>query len=109
VEQEAIIVAFRKHTLLPLDDCLYALQAHGPPTDPLLFTSLSFALWHQQATRGRRRKSPAGRSFDSYLIGFFHIDLAEVRTAEGKHTSLWPSTAPPSSPSSNSRKKPPRG
>ena len=26
-EQEAIAVAFRKHTLLPLDDCLYALQA----------------------------------------------------------------------------------
>ena len=26
-EEEAIIVAFRKHTLLPLDDCLYALQA----------------------------------------------------------------------------------
>jgi hypothetical protein len=24
---EAIIVAFRQHTLLPLDDCLYALQA----------------------------------------------------------------------------------
>ena len=28
-EQEAIIVAFRRHTLLPLDDCLYALQAVG--------------------------------------------------------------------------------
>ena len=27
VEDEAIIVAFRKHTLLPLDDCLYSLQA----------------------------------------------------------------------------------
>jgi hypothetical protein len=26
-EEKAIIVAFRKHTLLPLDDCLYALQA----------------------------------------------------------------------------------
>ena len=25
VEQEAIIVAFRRHTLLPLDDCLYAV------------------------------------------------------------------------------------
>ncbi len=25
-EEEAIIVAFRRHTLLPLDDCLYALQ-----------------------------------------------------------------------------------
>ena len=26
IEDEAIIVAFRQHTLLPLDDCLYALQ-----------------------------------------------------------------------------------
>jgi hypothetical protein len=24
-EEEAIIIAFRRHTLLPLDDCLYAL------------------------------------------------------------------------------------
>jgi hypothetical protein len=30
LENEAIIVAFRKHTLLPLDDCLYALQATIP-------------------------------------------------------------------------------
>ncbi|MDI1328165.1 MAG: integrase core domain-containing protein [Brevundimonas sp.] len=29
-EEEAIVVAFRKHTLLPLDDCLYALQATLP-------------------------------------------------------------------------------
>ena len=34
-EQEAIAVAFRRHTLLPLDDCLYALQA----TIPLLSRS----------------------------------------------------------------------
>jgi transposase-like protein len=27
VQEEAAIVAFRRHTLLPLDDCLYALQA----------------------------------------------------------------------------------
>ena len=32
VEDEAAIVAFRRHTLLPLDDCLYALQ----PTIPYL-------------------------------------------------------------------------
>lgn len=25
VEEEATVVAFRRHTLLPLDDCLYAL------------------------------------------------------------------------------------
>jgi hypothetical protein len=30
IEEEAMIVAFRKHTLLPLDDCLYALQATIP-------------------------------------------------------------------------------
>src|SRR3954451_6916392 len=29
-EEEAIVVAFRRHTLLPLDDCLYALQATIP-------------------------------------------------------------------------------
>jgi transposase len=34
-EEEAIIVAFRRHTLLPLDDCLYALQ----PTIPHLTRS----------------------------------------------------------------------
>src|SRR6202142_4552798 len=35
VEQEAIVMAFRRHTLLPLDDCLYALQ----PTIPNLTRS----------------------------------------------------------------------
>ena len=35
IEEEAIIVAFRRHTLLPLDDCLYALQ----PTIPHLTRS----------------------------------------------------------------------
>src|SRR3546814_17248603 len=33
--EEAMIVAFRRHTLLPLDDCLYALQ----PTIPHLTRS----------------------------------------------------------------------
>ena len=28
--KESLVVAFRKHTLLPLDDCLYALQASIP-------------------------------------------------------------------------------
>src|SRR5215470_4984469 len=35
IAEEAIIVAFRRHTLLPLDDCLYALQ----PTIPHLTRS----------------------------------------------------------------------
>lgn len=29
-EEEALAVAFRQHTLLPLDDCLYALQETIP-------------------------------------------------------------------------------
>ena len=29
-QDEAVIVAFRRHTLLPLDDCLYALQPSLP-------------------------------------------------------------------------------
>ena len=28
--EEATVVAFRRHTLLPLDDCLYALQPSIP-------------------------------------------------------------------------------
>src|SRR3954471_13098684 len=35
LEDEAIVVAFRRQTLLPLDDCLYALQ----PTIPHLTRS----------------------------------------------------------------------
>jgi hypothetical protein len=34
-EEEALVVTFRRHTLLPLDDCLYALQ----PTIPHLTRS----------------------------------------------------------------------
>lgn len=30
VEEQAMVAAFRRHTLLPLDDCLYALQATIP-------------------------------------------------------------------------------
>ena len=30
IEDEAVVVAFRRHTLLPIDDCLYALQATLP-------------------------------------------------------------------------------
>jgi hypothetical protein len=30
IEEEAVIIAFRKHTLLRLGDCLYALRATFP-------------------------------------------------------------------------------
>ena len=36
-----------------------------------------------EAAPGRRR-GLAQRKFKAYPIGYFHIDIAEVRTAEGK-------------------------
>src|SRR6478609_4597797 len=83
VEEEAVIVTFRKHTLLPLDDCLYALQ----PTIPHL-TRSSLHRCLQRHGIGRlldvEGDRPAKKKFKSYPIGFFHIDIAEVRTEQGK-------------------------
>jgi len=31
-EEEAVIVAFRRYTLLPLDDCLYVSLRRGSPS-----------------------------------------------------------------------------
>src|SRR3984957_10724458 len=83
-EQEAIVVAFRKHTLLPLDDCLYALQATIPQ---LSRSSLHRCLLRHGINRlpylDGRRPAPKKR-FKVYPIGYFHVDLTEVRTEEGK-------------------------
>ena len=82
-EEEAVIVAFRKHALLPLDDCLYALQ----PTIPhLTRSSLHRCLQRHGISRlpDVEGDKPAKKKFKSYPIGYFHIDIAEVQTAEGK-------------------------
>jgi transposase len=82
-EEEAVVVAFRRHTLLPLDDCLYALQ----PTVPhLTRSSLHRCLQRHGISRLPQVEgvSSAKRKFKAYPIGYFHIDLAEVRTAQGK-------------------------
>jgi hypothetical protein len=83
IEEEAIVVAFRRHTLLPLDDCLYALQATDPAPHPLV---LHRCLQRHGISRLPEVEGdkPARRKFKSYPIGFFHIDIAEVRTEQGK-------------------------
>lgn len=61
VEQEAIIVAFRKHTRLPLDDCLYALQPTIRRSAALRF----IVVWNAMASAAYPRWkaiSLAGRS-----------------------------------------------
>ena len=83
LEDEAIVVAFRRHTLLPLDDCLYSLQATIPH---LTRSSLHRCLQRHGISRLPEvaGDEPPKKKFKSYPIGFFHIDIAEVQTAEGK-------------------------
>ncbi|WP_010140769.1 IS481 family transposase [Oceanicola sp. S124] len=81
--EEAAIVAFRRHTLLPLDDCLYALQ---PSIPHLTRSALHRCLQRHGISRlpDVEGDKPRRSKFKSYPIGFFHIDIAEVQTAEGK-------------------------
>jgi Integrase core domain. len=63
-EQEAIALAFRKLTRSALHRCF---QRHGISRLPRLDAS-----------------APARKKFKDYPLGYFHIDLTEVRTEEGK-------------------------
>src|ERR687890_805851 len=83
LEEEAVIVAFRRHTLLPLDDCLYALQATIPH---LTRSSLHRCLQRHGISRlpDTDGDKPARSKFKRYPIGYFHIDIAEVRSEQGR-------------------------
>lgn len=68
---------------MPLDDCLYALQATIPH---LTRSSLHRCLQRHGISRLPEvtgDKTPKHK-FKTYPIGYFHIDIAEVQTAEGK-------------------------
>jgi hypothetical protein len=76
-------VAFRKLTLLPPDDCLYALR----PTIPdLTRSSLHRCLQRHGISRLPEVEGAKAskKRFKQYPIGFFYIDIAEIRTEEGK-------------------------
>lgn len=81
-EEEALVVAFRRHTLLPLDDCLHALQ----PTIPHLTRSGLHRCFqrHDVSRLPEVEGDKPKRAFKAYPIGYFHIDIAEVRAEEGK-------------------------
>lgn len=83
IEEEAVVVAFRRHSLPPLDDCLYALQATTP--------HLSRSSLHQCLQRHGISLlpdvdggKPARKKFKAYPIGYFQVDLVEMRTEQGK-------------------------
>ena len=73
-EDEAAIVAFRKRTLLPLDDCLYALQ---PSIPYLTRSSLHRCLQRHGISRmpevqGDRRCQEALQELPHWLLSYRH-------------------------------------
>jgi transposase InsO family protein len=81
--EEAIVVEFRRRTLLPLDDVLGCLRETIP--------ALSRSALHRCFQRhGTSRLPQAGekaskrKRFAETAIGYVHIDVCELRLAQGK-------------------------
>jgi hypothetical protein len=81
--EEAIVVAFRQRTLLPLDDVLGCLREAIP--------RLSRSALHRCLQRHGISRLPQGeekaskrKRFTETKIGYIHIDVCELRLAQGK-------------------------
>ena len=93
-EEEAVVVAFRRHTLLPLDDCLYALQ----PTIPnLTRSSLHRCLQRHGISRPpdvEGDKQPKRDSRATRLAAFTSM-LPRCKQLRASSISLWQLTEHP--------------
>ena len=87
--EEAMIVAFRRHTLLPLDNCLYALQ---PSIPHLTRSSLHRCLQRHGISRlpDMEGDKPKWQKFKRYPIGYFHIEARSFVPTKASRSSLWP-------------------
>src|SRR3954468_17877601 len=81
--EEAIVVEFRRRTLLPLDDVLGCLRETIP--------RLSRSALHRCLVRHGISRLPEGeekaskrKRFAETRIGYVHIDVCELRLAQGK-------------------------
>jgi hypothetical protein len=81
--EEAIVVEFRRRTLLPLDDVLGCLRETIP--------KLSRSALHRCLQRHGIARLPSSEEigakrgrFAETTIGYIHIDVCELRCAEGK-------------------------
>ncbi len=81
--EEAVVVEFRRRTLLPLDDLLGCLRGQLPA---LTRSALHRCLQRHGVSRLPHRSGPAPKRgrFAETPLGFVHIDSCEVRSAEGK-------------------------
>lgn len=81
--EEEVIVKMRQLTLLPLDDLFIALRDSIPN---ITRSNLHRCLKRYGLSRLPKQEqlSTEKKQFQKYEIGYFHIDTAEVKTAEGK-------------------------
>jgi transposase-like protein len=80
--EEAIVVEFRRRTLLPLDDVLGCLRDTIPR---LSRSALHRCLQpHGISPLPATEKADKGKRFKTYEIGYVHIDSCELRHADGK-------------------------
>ena len=80
--EEAIVVAFRQKTLLPLDDVLGCLRDAIPH---LSRSALHRCLQRHGVSRLPIEETKEQRKrFKTYEIGYVHIDSCELRHADGK-------------------------
>ena len=100
-----MIVAFRRHTLLPLDDCLYALQPTIPHLDALVVAPLAPGAMVSRLPQVEGEASPKRRL--AHPIGYFRTSTSRrFEPPRASSISLSPSTGPRSSPLSNSATSP---
>ncbi len=81
--EEAACVFFRMATKLPLDDCLHALKDEIPHLKRSnlhrVFQNHGISTLPKEEKEIREKKS-----FKDYPIGYFHINIAQVNTEEGR-------------------------
>ena len=81
--EEAIVVEFRKRTLLPLDDVLGCLRESIPKLTRSALHRCLVRHGISRLPRDEEKASKRGR-FAEAKIGYVHIDACELRLTEGK-------------------------
>src|SRR3954464_622018 len=102
--EEAIVVAFRRRTLPPLDDMLGCLRETIPK---LSRSALHRCLQRHGISRLPQAKASKRKRFAETRIGSVHIDVCELRLVQGK-IFMFLATGCPSSPTSPSSVPTPR-
>jgi hypothetical protein len=102
-QEEALVVAFRKHTLLPLDDCLYALRATVPH---LTRSSLHRCFQRHGISRLPETQGPLGRSSSPIPSATSTSTLPRCEPRRASSTCSWQSIGRRNSPTPSYMRKP---